>query len=223
MSETDSFIDEVTEEVRRDRLFLLYKRYGWIGIALILLIVGGASWNEWRKAQAEARAQIFGDALVAALQDEDAGARAKALATVGADAAPEQKVVQAMLAAGAAQEAGDPAAALASLTAVIDTPDTPALYRDLARLKTAMLGGGVVDAATRDATLADLARPGATYRPLAEEQQALILLEAGKTDEAIAKFQTIAEDSEAPNALKGRIAQILITLGVDQANDEQTQ
>ena len=29
MSDTDSFIDEVTEEVRRDALFAQFRRYGW--------------------------------------------------------------------------------------------------------------------------------------------------------------------------------------------------
>ena len=67
VSDTDSFIDEVTEEVRRDQLFALFRKYGWIGILAIVLIVGGASWSEWRKAQAEAKAQAFGDALVAAM------------------------------------------------------------------------------------------------------------------------------------------------------------
>ena len=56
MSDTDSFIDEVTEEVRRDRLFGLMKRYGWIAALAVLLIVGGAAWNEWRKAQDRAAA-----------------------------------------------------------------------------------------------------------------------------------------------------------------------
>ena len=67
MSETDSFIDEVTEEVRRDKLFALFRKYGWIGIALVLVIVGGAAWTEWRKLTARSAAQSFGDAIVAAL------------------------------------------------------------------------------------------------------------------------------------------------------------
>ena len=56
MSETDSFIEEVTEEVRRDRLFALFRRYGWIVLVLIVLVVGGAAWNEYRKAQDRAAA-----------------------------------------------------------------------------------------------------------------------------------------------------------------------
>lgn len=48
MSNPDSFIDEVTDEVRRDRLFATFRKYGWIGGLLVALIVGGAAYNEWQ-------------------------------------------------------------------------------------------------------------------------------------------------------------------------------
>lgn len=64
LSSPDSFIDEVTEEVRRDRLFAIFRKYGWIGVLAILLIVGGASYVEWQKARVVARAQAFGDAVL---------------------------------------------------------------------------------------------------------------------------------------------------------------
>ena len=48
MSDTDSFIDEVTEEVRRDRMYLLLRRWGWVGVVAVILIVGGAAFNEVR-------------------------------------------------------------------------------------------------------------------------------------------------------------------------------
>ena len=35
LSNHDSFIDEVTEEVRRDRLFAAFRKYGWIGVLLV--------------------------------------------------------------------------------------------------------------------------------------------------------------------------------------------
>ena len=57
MANQDSFINEVTEEVRRDRLFTLFRRYAWIGITIVVLTVAGAAWNEWRKADARAEAQ----------------------------------------------------------------------------------------------------------------------------------------------------------------------
>ncbi|MBC7675342.1 MAG: hypothetical protein H7173_04675, partial [Rhodoferax sp.] len=48
MSNNESFIDEVTEEVRRDKLFAMFRRYGWIGVLLVVGIVGGAAWTEWQ-------------------------------------------------------------------------------------------------------------------------------------------------------------------------------
>ena len=79
MSDTDSFIDEVNDEVRRDRFYLLLKRYGWVAILAVVLLVGGAAWNEYQKAQNRARAEALGDAMFAALAGTDAAARAEAL------------------------------------------------------------------------------------------------------------------------------------------------
>ncbi len=36
MSNNDSFIDEVNEEVRRDKLYALFRKYGWIGVVAVL-------------------------------------------------------------------------------------------------------------------------------------------------------------------------------------------
>jgi len=51
VSETDSFIDEVSEEVRRDQLYGVFRKYVWIALGAVFLIVGAAAFNEWRKAQ----------------------------------------------------------------------------------------------------------------------------------------------------------------------------
>ena len=34
MSETDSFLQEVSEELRRDKLYRNMRKYGWIGVLL---------------------------------------------------------------------------------------------------------------------------------------------------------------------------------------------
>ena len=56
-NQNDSFIDEVTEELRRDRLYGAMRRYGWIGVLLIVVIVGGAAWREYSLARDRAAAQ----------------------------------------------------------------------------------------------------------------------------------------------------------------------
>ena len=84
-NQNDSFIDEVTEDLRRDRLFLAMRRYGWIAVLAILVLVGAAAWREWSNARAARTAQAFGDALLAAEATQgDAAARAAAVAAVPA-------------------------------------------------------------------------------------------------------------------------------------------
>ena len=59
MSDTDSFIEEVSEEVRRDRLFRLFRKYAWLAILLVVLIVAGAALNEYRKITKQRDAAIL--------------------------------------------------------------------------------------------------------------------------------------------------------------------
>ena len=57
MSDTDSFIEEVSEEVRRDRLYKFLRKYAWVGILAVVTIVGGTAYLEFQKAQARTEAE----------------------------------------------------------------------------------------------------------------------------------------------------------------------
>jgi hypothetical protein len=213
VSNTDTFIDEVTEEVRRDRLFALMRRYGWIAVLAILMLVGGAAWNEWRKAQDQAAAQALGDAVLAALATEDRSARAAALDAIEAPGAQAGSVI-ALLAA--AEEAADtPEAAAARLLALADRSDVDAVYRNIATLKAVMLPGSGLDAEARRGRLNGLALSGGVLRLLAEEQLALIDLETGNRDAALERLGAIASDAEATMGLRRRVTQVIVALGED--------
>lgn len=211
MSDTDSFIDEVTEEVRRDRLFALMRRYGWIAVMLVLLLVGGAAWNEWRKAQARAEAQALGDAMLAALSREARVDRAVALSGIET-ANPAALAVRDLLAASEiAQEA--PQDAAARLLEIADRPGTDPVYRQIATLKAVSLPGSGLDAETRRSRLDVLAASGGLVRLLAEEQLALIDLEIGERQAALDRFMRIAADAEITAGLRRRVTQVIVALG----------
>lgn len=210
MSETDSFIDEVTEEVRRDRLFALFRRYGWIGALLVVAIVGGAAWNEWRKANARSEAEAFGDAVLAATQSDDPVA-----ALGGIPAEGDRVAIRDLLLSALAVEEEERTQALAALEDVAANPDLPAIYRDLARLKWVILSGDDLAPGDRDAALQALAAPGAPFRALALEQQALVHVAEGRTQEALDALVALRQDASASAGLQRRAAQLMVALGGD--------
>lgn len=211
MSNPDSFIDEVTEEIRRDRMFALMRRYGWIVALAVVLAVAGAAVYEWRKAVNRAEARALGDSILAAVERDSPDARRQALAGIEAEGGAGA-VVQFLIAAEARQ-AGDIAQAVESLSAVANDNALPQSYRQLAMLKKAMLGPDATPLAERRAAMQQLAAPGQAFRPLALEQLALLDLEEGDRDAAIGRLRTILDDSEASPGLRQRASQTIVALG----------
>jgi hypothetical protein len=85
----------------------------------------------------------------------------------------------------------------------------------LARLKAVILAGPSMAAAERDAALAELAQPGAPFRALAMEQQAIALMADGRTDEAIALARQVLQEPDATPGLQRRVTQLIVALGGD--------
>lgn len=213
MSNPDGFIEEVTEEVRRDRLFNLFRRYGWIGILAVVLIVGGASYNEWRKAQAENAAQALGDRMLGALESDAPEARISALAEI--TRADEAGAVARFLAAGESTGEDQNAGLVAKLTAIADNAALPPAYRQLATLKLALSGGDTRPVDARRASITPLTEPGQPFRPVALEVLAMIEIDAGNTETALAHLQTVLRSPEASVGLRQRATQLIVALGGD--------
>ncbi|UWP90032.1 hypothetical protein [Aliiroseovarius crassostreae] len=204
MSNPENFIDEVTEEVRRDKLFALMRKYGWIGVTGVLLLVGGAAYNEWSKAQAQAKAEAVGDAILAAEELEDRAARAKMLQGVAVEG--DAKAVLSLLAADAEE-------GRTSLERLAQDASLPKVYRDLAALKLVMQAGTDMEPQQAVEHLEPLLVAGAPFRVMAEEQMALVELAQGQKDAAISRLQALLSDEEASRALRQRASQLIVALG----------
>ena len=209
MSNPDSFIEEVTEEVRRDRLFGLFRKYGWIGGVLVVGLVGGAAWTEWSKSRAEARAEAFGDAIIDALDQGTPEERRAALSAIPTDG-QQSALLQLILASDPAE---DRAATLAALDAVAADATLSPGYRDLAVLRRVLLAGAETPLADRRTALQGIAVPGRPYRALAEELLAYLLVEEARIDEAITAMTTLMQDQEASGAMRARLGQMVTALG----------
>ncbi len=209
MANNDSFINEVTEEVRRDRLFALFRRYGWIGALVIVVLVGGAAVNEYLKAQARAEAEALGNAILTALEAPTEDARTEALAAIEDIDNPRAAALVTLL------EAGTGGADAERLWNISDNPDLPAFWRDTAALKAAMAASGEMPSAELIARLEPLALPGAPYRLLALEQIALAELSRGESGAALDVLREIVGDDATGEGLRQRAVQLIVALGGD--------
>ena len=211
MADTDSFIEEVTEEVRRDHLFRLFRRYGWIAIALVVLLVGGAAVREYRLAQDRQAAEATGSAIFSALREDDLAARVSALTEISADG--DLAAVISMLTSAADLGREETAQAAAQLEAIAADPNLSDRYRHVAVLKRVMILEGTMSAEERRLQLSGLTAPGAPYRLLAEEQLALIDIETGDIPAAIDRLNRVAGDQEATAPLRRRATDVIVALG----------
>ena len=205
MSDTDSFIDEVTEEVRRDRLFGYFRRYGWIPAVIIFTLVGGTAYNEWSRAQVAQVAQARGDALLNALELEDVAEKAIVLSAIASEG--KDALVAKLLVAGIeAEQAAD------LLKSVAADDKQPNYIRDLARLKMASTDG-VLTADEAAAILAKLSEPGGVYRNVATELLVAVQLQRGDTDAALELLQAHIKDAVASSEQIQRMAELIVALG----------
>lgn len=209
MSNSDNFIDEVASELRRERFFTALRRFGWIGLLLVVVVVAGAAWTEWQRNGERTSSRQFGDALTAALSAPTPEARREALAAapVGGE---REAVVDLMLASDPAE---DKAATIAALDESIADTTLPALYRDLAVLRKVIVAGVDIPIADRRTALDEIAVAGRPYRTLALEQIAYLNVEAGETQAAIDGLIALVSDQEATPALRQRASQMVTALG----------
>tara|TARA_R110002124_G_scaffold132305_2_gene294830 strand:- start:10577 stop:11248 length:672 start_codon:yes stop_codon:yes gene_type:complete len=211
VSNTDGFIEEVTEEVRKDQLFSMYKKYGWVAVLAIVGLVGGTGLVEYRKASDASQAQARGDAIISALNQDDVAARSEALATI-VNAGGDEAAVAQLHRAGVLLEEDDIAGALAIYDGLKAGTD---IYAQVATLKAITLRGNEMDMDQRMLDLDALSVAGNPFRTVALEQKAIALIDAGKTDDAIALMISLLDEAGVSQAMQSRTRQLIVALGGD--------
>lgn len=214
MSDNDSFISEVSEEVRRDRMFALWKRFGPLVIGAVVAVVAAAGVKTYLDHQADVSARSAGGALLAAADGTPAQA-AEALTALADQTDHEGAATLARLrAASALAEAGDVGAAASAYDVVAGDAGADALLQDFASFRALMLRA---DGMAPDA-LADSLAPfisGGPFRLLALEAQGLAFHRAGDETSAAAALKEVAEDEATPPGLRQRVLAVMTALGIE--------
>lgn len=206
MSDTDSFIREVTEEVRQDRMLRYWKRYGPYVLGAIAAIIAVAAFFSWREHVAREATFERGALLIEAVDEGEQALEAAAAELQGAAALiPRFRLAQTKAAEGQLAEASTIYRGIA-----VDPAAAPR-YADLALLESLRLDA-VEDPAGAIAALDVLVAPGQPYRPLALELRAALRLDAGDVAGAREDMAAVLDDPFATGDTRARVEALQATL-----------
>jgi hypothetical protein len=217
--QTDHFMREVQEEMRKERLAQIWDRYGVfiVGAAVLLVLaVGGYKYAEYRSLSSrEAAGLEFERAARLAAEGKSQEAH-RAFEAMIKGAPPGYGTLARLRNAGAFAAEGKRDEAVAAYDAVARDAGADQLLRDYATLQAAMLRVDVADWTEMQNRLKDLTNDNNAWRAPARELLGLAAMKAGNEDEARKAFEQILADSAAPPSTAER-ARILMTVLTEAA------
>jgi hypothetical protein len=198
---------EIDEELRRESVAQLWKKYGNYVIALAVLIVVATGavvgWRTYQDKQREAQGAQYASALDLARQGKDADAAA-AFASLAQTADAGRAVLARFEEAASRVNTGDAASAIAIYDKLAGDGSVDSGFRDVATLLSARYTLDKGDAQTAIAKLQPLTTPTNVWRGLALELTALAELKAGDKSKAQKDFDTLGKDTTAPQGVRQR-------------------
>jgi len=218
-----NLLDEIEEDLRKDRLKRLWDRYGVLIIGLAVLFVAAiAGWRGYVGYQ-QSQAAATGDRWQSAIQVSTTGNHADAvqaferLAREGTGGYP---ILARFRLAAERHMADDTEGAIRAFDELAADTGVSALWRDLARIRAAIL---LVD--LRPAEVAQrvegLAVAQGAFRHTARELMGLATFRAGDAPGAVRWFEQAITDAEAPEGLRQRAGLILTILAADGVTPRQ--
>lgn len=215
MSDRDTFIDEVSDEVRRDRMFALWRRWGPYVIGAIVVIVAAAGGKAWMDAESKQEARRAGAAMIASTEIAPTEAAA-ALTTLAEQTGNKGAAALARLrAAGVMAAGGEAARAQAAYGVIADDTSIEPIFREFAAFRAVMAGApGMAPAALAEA-LEPIADGNGAFRLLALEARGAALLGAGDLTAAEDVLRAVAVDEATPPGLRQRVEAVLTAIGAE--------
>jgi hypothetical protein len=208
---TDIF-EEVDESLRQDTALKWWTRslpYLIVIGVVVLGAVGAYEFYRWQRAQAvDKQAQVFATG-VAALEKKDLPAAKTAFAQLGAEEGGFAALANHMLAQVEKDLSSDPAAVQTALAAA--AAKEKSVIGDLATIKLAYAKADTADLAEIEKLLAPLVAKGGYTGALARELVAAKALAAGDIERARTEYQALSFEIEAPQSMKIRVQQTLLT------------
>jgi hypothetical protein len=207
---------EIDEDLRRDRLNELWKRYGnYVAAGAALIVLGTAGvvgWREYRERQNLAQADLFLKAMEQA-ESGNADAAKAAFGQLARDAGAGYATLARLQQAALLAKTGDSAGAATLYEEIAADGRVEQALRDVAVILLAQHTVDSADPAQLSQRLQPLAADKSPWRHSAMELQALLAKRAGDTAKAKEIYTKLADDLSAPQGLRARATEMLAILG----------
>ncbi|MEE8499161.1 MAG: tetratricopeptide repeat protein [Kiloniellales bacterium] len=206
---------EVDEELRRDNLAKLWKKYGraaiGLALAIVLAVAGVQGWRAYDLDRRGTLSDRYGAALDLA-QGGDTAAGLNGLIDLSEPDAGGYAGLAAFEEARLRVASGDTQGAIRVWDQIAADSGLGQGFRNVAAVLSVMHQIDSGDATVLRGRLEPLAGDGAPFRATARELLALIALRQGDRAGARELYTRIADDREAPSGLRARAAQMLAAL-----------
>ena len=209
---------EIDEELRQERYAKLWRTWGKYviaaAVALVIGVAGFRGWDYYRTIQRQDESARFASAegLLQAGKSEDAAALFAAMAE---QSSAGYAVLARFRQAGVRAAAGDGAGAVALYDTIASDGSVAESMREAAIVFSVMhaIDRSGVDRTAMAARLQPLTRDQGPWRNSARELLGVLALQTGDEAKARTHFTRIADDVNAPNAIKQRATEILSVIG----------
>lgn len=213
----ENLLREIQEDLRKEKLEKLWKRYGSLliaaAVAVVVIVAGYQGWRAWELSRREARSAAF----IAAenLAQADPAAAVDAFAAIAGKGSDGYALLAGFRQASLLAEQGRRDEALGVYDRLAATSDQP-LYRDLARLRAAALrlgdGAPGEDLDRLAESLAALSEDANPWRYSARELSGILAVQRGDTARARELFGKLESDIETPQGIRERASEMLSRL-----------
>ena len=216
MANPESFLEEVAEEVRRDRLFKFFKKNGWIMAFVFLAVICASVAYEWRKNSEISRAKSNGDLLSVALDESQKG-NLEQLLDLLSDDSPYLRPSKDLMAVTKLYYAellysidNDPIESMNVLEEIFSSESISSALRQLAKIKYLLLFSG--DNKLKQDLIDELSSPDNHYRFLAQEIKVQTYVASGMFDKANRQIDILLNDLEVSEQQKRRLVDIKLAI-----------
>ena len=222
----DSFMREVEDELRSDKVSDFWKKYKYFVIGgAVAIVIGTAGYRFW-DSYSQKVAGVSGDQFLSAIELSNEGKHDEAIAqleTLSKEGVGEYPALAQIRLAAEFAKKGETEKAIEAFDKIANDTGFNETLRNVARLRSGLL---LVDTGTYDQVsdrLQSMSETGKSFRHSAREGLGLSAWKHEKYEDALVWFTAIADDQGSPNGIRARAGVMLQLLAGKGFAPEETE